>query len=496
MAFAAIAALNSCSQNEEFALDNGQSSYDKNAVTFGTYLGQEPKTRATVTTIEVMKGNTYPGFGVFAYNTEAANFADASSTATPDFMRNEQVKWDDTAWTYTNVKRWPDEEKVSFFAYAPYTATPGAENITDLPSQTTTGDPVIAFTVAKNVGDQIDFLYAEAKTDQTKETNGGKVQFEFNHALSRIGFKAKLEGEAGSKGSVTINTITFKSSALSTSGKFNLHTGKWIESKAEENMKYTFTTDNFETGSNVLTLPEDEAANNPVVLTGNGNYLMLIPTGPDSKAGIDITVNYTETLEDGTPRSVTLTTPFEFAFEQGKAYSLVLSINLTPKSEQPIDVSFTAEVKSWDNLELDGSGGDVDIDYNVATLTLYAMNPDLIYNYAHFRSDNSFLRIIKVPCEADEVEYEFPDDLLELEAEVTVPQAFEDKYGTTSGTYKLGDEVVFQGWADKKIPLIYSEMVTEIEDDIVVNHHSKRKIKLTKGTNTTLYPCLSAGGTN
>lgn len=43
MAFAAIATLSSCSQDEEFVLNNGQSSYDKNAVTFGTYLVSRPK---------------------------------------------------------------------------------------------------------------------------------------------------------------------------------------------------------------------------------------------------------------------------------------------------------------------------------------------------------------------------------------------------------------------------------------------------------------------
>ncbi len=484
MAFAAIAALSSCSQNEEFDLDNGQSSYNKNAVTFGTYLGHSPKTRATVTDIDAMKKDTYPGFGVFAYNTGTNSFDGASSSATPNFMHNVSVKWNGSEWTYTDAKQWPETEKVSFFAYAPYTDTPGAENITALPTQTTAGAPVIAFTVAKNVGNQIDLLYAN-QINQTKETNGGKVQFTFNHALSRIGFKARIEGEAGSKGSVTINTITFKSSALSTSGKFNLHTGKWIECKTG-NMEYTFTTDNFETGSNVLTLPTDEAANNPVVLTGDGNYLMVIPN--ETKAQIDITVNYTETQEDGTSKNnVTLTTPFEFAFEQGKAYSLVLSINLTPKSEQPIDVSFTAEVKSWDNLELDGSGGDVDIDNNVATLTMYAINPDLNYRYAYFSSDNSFLRIIKVPCEADEVEYEIPEDSFDRQFEVYV-----DDLEGSFGDWYSSEYVQFGGWTKKKMPITNQE---PSPDDIVATY-SDKKIILTKGENTTLYPYIYAEGTN
>lgn len=496
MAFAAIAALSSCSQNEEFDLDNGQSSYNKNAVTFGTYLGHSPKTRATVTDIDIMKGDAYPGFGVFAYNTGADNFADVSA-ATSDFMYNVPVKWNGSEWTYTDVKQWPEAGKVSFFAYAPYTETPGTANITAIPNQTATGAPVISFTVAEKVGDQIDLLYADAKTDQTKETNGGKVQFSFNHALSRVGFKAKLEGEAGSKGSVTINSITFKSSALSTSGKFNLHTGEWTE-RVTGAMEYTFTTDNFETGSNVLTLSDAETTSNSVVLTGDGNYLMVIPN--ETKGLIDITVNYTETLEDGTQRPVTFTTPFEFAFEKGKAYSLVLSINLTSESETSADVSFTADVKDWNNLNPDGSGSDVSIDYNVATLTMYAYCPSITtteYLYKGFTDDNSYLKIINVLCGEDEEEvtYVLPENLFSLKTGGNVIN--NDFFYDWNNDFKLA------AWCSREIGTVVNDNdIWELDESIVRNMHKDdvvayydkdeayRTITLRKGQNTKLYPLL------
>lgn len=496
MAFTAIAALSSCSQSEEFALDNGQSSYDKNAVTFGTYLGQSPKTRATVTDIDIMKGDAYPGFGVFAYNTGADNFADVSA-ATSDFMYNVPVKWNGSEWTYTDVKQWPEAGKVSFFAYAPYTETPGTANITAIPNQTATGAPVISFTVAEKVGDQIDLLYADAKTDQTKETNGGKVQFSFNHALSRVGFKAKLEGEAGSKGSVTINSITFKSLALNTSGKFNLHTGEWTE-RVTGAMEYTFTTDNFETGSNVLTLPDAETTSNSVVLTGDGNYLMVIPN--ETKGLINITVNYTETLENGTQRPVTFTTPFEFAFEKGKAYSLVLSINLTSESETSADVSFTADVNPWDNLNPDGSGSDVSIDYNVATLTMYAACPSITtteYLYAGFTDDNSYLKIINVLCGEDEeeVSYVLPENLFALKTGGNVID--NDFFYDWNNDFKLA------AWCSREIGTVVNDnKIWELDESIVrgmykddvVAYYDKdeahRTITLRKGQNTKLYPLL------
>lgn len=46
MAFAAIAAMSSCSQEEEFINRKTPSSPDENAVTFSTYLGQALQTRA------------------------------------------------------------------------------------------------------------------------------------------------------------------------------------------------------------------------------------------------------------------------------------------------------------------------------------------------------------------------------------------------------------------------------------------------------------------
>lgn len=378
MAFAAIAALNSCSQSEDFALDNGQSSYDKNAVTFGTYLGQSPKTRATVTDIDVMKGDAYPGFGVFAYNTGIDNFAEASSTATPDFMCNVPVKWNKSAWAYTDEKQWPENEKVSFFAYAPHTATPGAANITAIPGGTATGAPVISFKMAEQVDDQIDLLYADAKTDQTKETNGGKVQFSFKHALSRIGFKAKLNGQTSDDlKSITINSITLKSSQLSVSADLNLLTGAW-SNHAKGEMEYAFDVADFITGSNIFNSADAEKGES-VQLTGDGKYLMLIPTEASAteasgKASVEITVDYVEETTDGSKTSYSVPVTFEQAFEQGKAYNFVLAISLASSGEISSNVKFdVVNVVDWNDPN-DSAGDDVSVGYEAGKAATIILN--------------------------------------------------------------------------------------------------------------------------
>lgn len=507
MAFFAIAVLSSCSQEEEFVPDNGQSSYDKNVVTFGTYLKKTPETRATETTIDVMKGEGYTGFGVFAYNTGAKDFPssteNASNEATagevkPDFMCNQQVQWDSSqsAWVYSPVKEWPEWDNVSFFAYAPYAEAAGKSNITALPTAETTGAPVISFAVDEAIDKQIDFLYADAKTNISKQT----VQFNFNHALSRIGFKAKLTGDAGNKGSVTINKITFKSSALATSGKFNLQTGEWTESSPGE-MEYTFEASNFETGSNTLTLPASGEASDPVLLTGNGNYLMLIPTGKDKNAKMEITVNYTETLEDGTKTNITFTNPFEYAFEQGKAYNFVLSIGLTEEPEHT-NVKFEANVESWDSTNPDGSDRDIAIDDNIATLSLLAACPLDTYVdegndiEPHF-ADGSARLIIKVPCgEENEIKYTLPafaDPAHQSDGPVAARKYIEENmdYGW----------LFLAGWSLKPVKYEftwddYPTTADNLYPDPVVVKYTGGEITLKKGETTTLYPVWRYGGLN
>ena len=110
----------------------------ENAIQFGTYVGRGAEARGSVIEKDDLFGDD-KGFGVYAYYTDDTDFN--SSTSTPNFMKNTQVKSaDGTTWTYSPVKYWPNEstDKLSFFAYAPWVATP---------TITGTGDPIYTFTV-------------------------------------------------------------------------------------------------------------------------------------------------------------------------------------------------------------------------------------------------------------------------------------------------------------------------------------------------------------
>jgi len=140
--FAASAALfAACSQSDDLALgtaQQAQAQVEETPVAFDIYVGKST-TRAGVAgditsdaTEASLKSNATKagkaGFGVFGYYTNDEAY---TQLATPNFMYNQQVKYDGTsAWTYSPVKYWPNEfgseassnfkDYLSFFAYAPY----------------------------------------------------------------------------------------------------------------------------------------------------------------------------------------------------------------------------------------------------------------------------------------------------------------------------------------------------------------------------------------
>jgi hypothetical protein len=174
------------------------------------------------------------GFGVFAYQTETADYTAGQTDYLPDFMYNQQITGTDVeapVWSYTPIKYWPNDlvsedgtttsRKVSFFAYAPYTTLGDSETsgITDFSDNDSKGDPTVTYTLAtgSNV-ENVDLLWGTAgsgngtteggnaqngaklsnasgevvgkaavNANLTKMKTNGKVQFNFKHALAQFG---------------------------------------------------------------------------------------------------------------------------------------------------------------------------------------------------------------------------------------------------------------------------------------------------------------------
>lgn len=198
VAFAALL-LAGCAQNEITDISPDA------APPVGFKVFTDAQTRGLITnggasSANVSTGIQTTGFGVLAYYTGQSAWASVGANTTPNFMYNQEVKYKSSEWAYTPVKYWPNTEgdKISFFAYAPYSTTPKS-GIDITPTTTSTkGAPTMRFTLQVAPADMVDLVATNAtQTGDDKtidvEKKTSKVNFKLQHVLTRASFKAKLD---------------------------------------------------------------------------------------------------------------------------------------------------------------------------------------------------------------------------------------------------------------------------------------------------------------
>ena len=164
------------------------------------------------------------GFGVFAYYTDLKKY---DQTYIPNFMYNQGVFYNAGNWEYSPLMYWPneygsdagsdDEDKVTFFAYAPYvkhtsaasgSVTDATYGITGFSRNTTAGDPIVKYIASFDPTKSVDLCWGVC--DQASwnriQNNGSqsmttglpwldvehpqgvnqKMTFTFKHALSQL----------------------------------------------------------------------------------------------------------------------------------------------------------------------------------------------------------------------------------------------------------------------------------------------------------------------
>ncbi len=252
--FAACATMMfaACSSDDNIAADQvlpGQTP-ENGAVQLDAYMGRAT-TRAgkpgdlTNTVMRGVGNAIGDGFGVFAYYT---NNNDYDQLAIPNFMWNQKVKAkfaSDAAeaafqyWEYSPIKYWPNEygnnaisddnDKVTFFAYAPYVdvetsgklsaadiaAGKDKWGITSMTRNVTAGDPIIKYIASFNKDQAVDLCWGvcqnsdwqlvqtgqaqdidlgkpwlnvqrPADASALSDATGQKVKFQFRHALAKM----------------------------------------------------------------------------------------------------------------------------------------------------------------------------------------------------------------------------------------------------------------------------------------------------------------------
>lgn len=281
------------------------------------------------------KSEAYPSgtsFGVFAYK---GNMNDSNSNLAPNFMYNVEVAYDGATYTYSPIRFWPDvSEKLSFWAYSPYTASPvlyKAGSTTAFAS-TTQGIPDIQYTA----DGQTDFMVSDVVKNQTKDSNSGLVVMPFNHALSKVDVSVN-KYDPTSKYTVKLKVVRFDgiySTAI-------LRSSGWAEYSGARGNLVLYADD-----------PDDDSDDR--VLTSDSQALpavMPLPqnlTDASARLHVEFSVSYEGILhERSTTREVLLSKVFE---EAGASWSknahYTLSITISP--DDPIE--FTVSWSDWGDV--------------------------------------------------------------------------------------------------------------------------------------------------
>lgn len=353
MGIAAMAALTlvSCSSDD---LDSVSDNSSKNeAISFDGYLGRSAVavngTRGSVETKETLKTK---GFGVFG------NYSKETTTAYGNnLFDNQQVTYDNdkSKWTYSPLKFWPSDGHIDFLAYAPY----------DKNTKLTDGPKINNFIVSKTITDQTDLLWTNATSSISANLTSAKekVNFQFHHALSRLGYTVNLTGDYSSnpenKATFTLKKITLAGSSDGTKGAF--YTSGTIDlSKAIKDAKlWSGQTgkQKFDWSSvdKLVTYVNPTDHTKKPVSNLDTEYLFVIPqdfsqTKTEENPNVDelyVIVEYTIHYQDGKEQTNKVYKQIKRHFLQGKAYNLNLTLGLPIEFDVDVTGDINAGVDGW-----------------------------------------------------------------------------------------------------------------------------------------------------
>lgn len=450
-AAAVIASMASCSSETDFEGKTSQEDQVSTPVNFGSYLAQSKMTRAGESTpaSSVMTNTELQakGFGVVAFYTGKDEYTSGQTNMEPNFMYNTQVHT--AQWTYSPIVYWPNsgqnqgstsigdaQQYVSFFAYAPYKAvntTSGDNNngkatdnattgVTALSKNDATGDPTVSYALGAT-GADADLLWGTAGTNGSTTSGteaqagttftggkaavnanlskmkvGGKVQFNFKHALAKFGgtgagtdgktsglmVVADIDNGTATTGGtlnaaetkITVKSIKIESvikgsdgnmateASIPTSGTLNLATGVWTTTGTNGKIDYEINSPEAKATEGATTQKMNSDIAEPasfkswdelpagVTTDAKSVYtettpLLIIPDGNDHTFRITIdyivrTKNeslhkgYTE-VEQSFSKDLTLK-----SVSLNAKYNLLIHLGLT-------SVKFDATVSTWDN---------------------------------------------------------------------------------------------------------------------------------------------------
>ena len=309
------------------------------------------------------------------------------TSVSPDFMYNQEVTYNESNWTYSPVKYWPnnDSERISFFSYYPYISSEAALTATDgiigFSNANAKGDPWLVFKLPEGApATQTDLMYGTPQFDQKKKPvsgDGSKVSFQLNHALACMADEVtvqmsdalylKMKGDLD----ISITGLKIVYSNLTSKARLVLNTTvgpNWKEVISGELLSSRTYTSAAITGK---TFSKD-AASNPEAMTidsGHGLFYIPLQLAGQPRPQAEITLSYTVTGV-GNNGSFTDTAVKVIDFAPGdasKKQNLVLTLN----EHFNLFADIVTEAANGISMpgDLAATDMDVDIDYTLAPET-------------------------------------------------------------------------------------------------------------------------------
>lgn len=324
-------AMASCSSQEDVTPSSSQK-----AIGFGTFV--EKATKGTAVT-----GTGYPTNGQFLVLGYSTGTSDLDATAALNFMR-QTVTFDGTNYSYSPLRYWPGDatSKISFFAVHPSSlascVTPAAADYTATPAAASKQLPTVTYPVPAEPVNQQDLMLASAVN---KKQADGTVSFPFTHALTKIGFFAKLATDYSANGTyVRISSISLTNVAGTATYTFGATGTATQTTPTDFTSTYTLGMAHFQNNGLVTSTTASQ-------LNYDNSYLFMVPYSykTNSNTTAKLTVTYVVTNADNTTSTVTsstvlgnLTTGGDWAAASAINYTLTITLN---------SVSFSASTTDW-----------------------------------------------------------------------------------------------------------------------------------------------------
>lgn len=365
--FMAVAVLTiaGCSQNEVMEMNPDT----HRAIGLDVYTGVH--TKGAETTTSTIK-NTDAGFGIFAYKTTKDGWDSEKASTKPEFMYNEHATWVTDSWSYTTSPRfWPlNDDKITFFAYAPYDADGTGKGIT-LSAQTENGAPKITFEVktSNDWKDMVDLVVDKRddiknQTSESNESNAGTVSFKFSHVLTKIAnVKVKPSIGLGENTKIFVRELKLLpgSGILYMKGVYSFDDDTWGETSPaatycskDQDLSKFLNTKGAENawGYTETSIEIQNQTDNATALFPENQYLYFIPvnngSGTSKEGDLNLKITYdivTKVDNDNhlvstvTDRVVKLP---QGTFKKGTAHTYVLTIKMNT-----IKIAVEDNMTSW-----------------------------------------------------------------------------------------------------------------------------------------------------